>query len=60
MPIVKINWLEGRTEMQKAKIAEAITKSVVEIGGTKPEEVIVLFIDMPPTNIAKSGRLKSE
>jgi 4-oxalocrotonate tautomerase len=60
MPIVKVNWLSGRTVEQKARIAAAITKSIVEVGGSKPEDVIVLFIDMPSTDIAKSGRLLSE
>lgn len=60
MPIVKINWFEGRTVEQKRKIAEGITKTIVEVAGVKPEAVTILFIDMPRTNIAKSGKLLSD
>ena len=57
MPIVKINWAQGRTVEQKSKIAERITNTFVEVANVKPEAVIILFIDLPLTNIAKSGKL---
>lgn len=60
MPVVKINWLQGRTVEQKRKIAEGITKTIVEVARVKPEVVTILFIDMPRTNIAKSGKLLSD
>ena len=59
MPVVKINWLQGRTVEQKRKIAEEITKTLVEVADVKPEVVTILFIDMPRTNVAKSGKLLS-
>ena len=59
MPVVKINWLQGRTVEQKRKIVEEITKTLVEVADVKPEVVTILFIDMPRTNIAKSGKLLS-
>lgn len=59
MPIVKINWAQGRTVEQKRKIAERITKTFVEVANVKPEAVIILFIDMSLTNIAKSGKLSN-
>jgi 4-oxalocrotonate tautomerase len=57
MPIVKINWAQGRSVEQKRKIAERITNAFVEVANVKPEAVIILFVDMPQTNIAKSGKL---
>ena len=59
MPVVKINWLQGRTVEQKRKIAEEITKTLVEVADVKPEVVTILFIDMPRTSVAKSGKLLS-
>jgi len=57
MPIVSINWAAGRTPEQKDKIAEAITKAIVEIGKAKPEAVVVLFNDLPKESIAVGGKL---
>jgi len=60
VPVVKINWIQGRTVEQKRKIAEGITKTIVEVANVKPEAVIILFNDMPRTNVAKSGILLSD
>lgn len=60
MPFVNIQLLEGRTIEQKGKIAEAITKVLVEIGGAKPEAVFVIFNDIEKSNLAKGGILVSE
>ena len=50
----------GRTTEQKAKLAEAFTKSVEEIIGTAPENTIVLFQDISKDDWAKGGKLASE
>jgi len=55
MPDVHISWLEGRTPDQKRKVAEGITKVLVEEAGTKPEAVHVVFVDIPHTNFAVAG-----
>ena len=60
MPIVSITWIEGRSPEQKDKVAEVITKAIVEFGNAKPEAVIVLFNDLPRTSIASAGKLLSK
>ncbi|PZC50755.1 MAG: 4-oxalocrotonate tautomerase [Chloroflexi bacterium] len=60
MPIIKMELWPGRTTEQKAKLAEAFTKSVEEIIGTAPENTIVLFQDISKDDWAKGGKLASE
>lgn len=60
MPIIKIDFLEGRTLEQKKKLAEAITTDVTKILGVKKEVVTIMFNDLPKTNLAKGGILASE
>lgn len=60
MPIIRIDFLEGRTIEQKKKLAEAITADVTKILGVKKEVVIIMFNDLPKTNLAKGGILASE
>lgn len=43
MPVVHVALYEGRSLEKKRKIAEAITKALVEIGGSKRESVHVIF-----------------
>ena len=60
MPIVKIDWLEGRNEDQKRKIAQEITQTLVKTVGSRPESVLVVFTDHPRSDIAKGGILLSD
>jgi 4-oxalocrotonate tautomerase len=60
MPIVIVEFFEGRTSEQKARLAKAITDAMVEIAGAKAENVTVIFHDLPKTNVAKAGVLASE
>ena len=51
MPIVNITWYEGPTQQQKKKVADSLTKSIVEIIDTpeypcKPEVVQIIFNDI--------------
>ena len=46
MPIVTVEWIEGRSAEQKLAVAERITAAVAEIGDTDPSSVW-LFRDVP-------------
>ena len=51
MPIINITWYEGPTDEQKKKVANSLTKSIVEIVDTpeypcKPEVVQIIFNDI--------------
>ena len=60
MPIIKMELWAGRTKEQKAKLAEAFTKSVEEIIGTAPENTVVVFQDVSQDAWAKGGKLASD
>ena len=55
MPYVNVSLYPGRTEQQKQDFAKAVTKSAVEILKTKPEHVIVVFIENPKENWFLAG-----
>jgi 4-oxalocrotonate tautomerase family enzyme len=47
----------GRTQEQKAKLAEAFTKAFVEIGKAKPEAVDIIFVEVQRGDWANGGKL---
>ena len=57
MPMVTIDWLEGRTQAQKAKLAKAITDAFITVAGVKPEQVWLVFRDVPRADWAMGGTL---
>lgn len=59
MPYVRIELIEGRSEDQKAAVAEAVTKALVELAGAKAESIFIVFDDVPPHNWASGGKLLS-
>lgn len=60
MPVVTIQLISGRTKEQKAKIAQAITDSIVDIANVKPEGVQVIFSDVEREDWANAGVLMSD
>ena len=57
MPMVTVEWLEGRTEQQKAKLADALTKAFVEIANVARDQVWIVFKDVKRSDWAMGGRL---
>ena len=57
MPMVKVEWLEGRTPQQKAQLAQALTNAFVEVAQIKPEQVWIVFEDVKRSNWAMGGKL---
>mgnify|MGYP003951989965 CR=1 FL=1 len=43
MPVVTVNFHEGRTKEQKREIAERITEALVSVAGSKRHAVSVIF-----------------
>jgi 4-oxalocrotonate tautomerase len=60
MPVVTIQMYEGRTVEQKRELAKAMTKAMVDIAKTTPDQVHVIFQDIPRTNWAQDGKLASD
>lgn len=50
MPFVEVHWFEGRSDEQKAEIAERISNALIEVAGAAPEHCWVKFSDSPKTD----------
>ena len=57
MPVIKVEWLEGRSPQQKAELAGALTKAFVDIAKVTPEQVWIVFDDVKRSDWAMSGKL---
>lgn len=57
MPVVTVEWLEGRTPQQKAQLADAVTKAFVEIVNVSKEQVWIVFNDVRRSDWAMGGQL---
>ena len=57
MPVLTVEWLEGRTPQQKAQLADALTKALVEIAKVQKEQVWIVFRDVKRSDWAMSGAL---
>lgn len=60
MPNITIQWYAGRTETQKREIVAAFTEAMVRIGKTKPDQVHIVFQDVPKSDWGVSGKLASD
>ena len=60
MPLLRVSLWTGRTKEQKAKIAKALTDTMVETAGVSPESVTIQFDELPQENWATGGKLHSE
>jgi len=50
MPFIHIHWYEGRSDEQKAEIAQRITDALVEVGNVPKDHVWVRFDDSKRTD----------
>jgi 4-oxalocrotonate tautomerase len=55
MPIVTIEWYEGRSAEQKQELAEQLTELLVEVGKTQREHVWIRFVDSDKGDWAIGG-----
>jgi 4-oxalocrotonate tautomerase family enzyme len=46
MPIVTVQWLDGRTIAQKRAAAQRLTEVIADVGEVDPREVDVIFVDV--------------
>ena len=59
MPVVRVSFIEGRSDDQKRELAEAITDAMARIAGSKREAVNVIFEDVPKRDWYMGGALTS-
>ena len=60
MPVVTVEWLEGRSHQQKRDLAKAVTQAFVEIAQVPKEQVWIVFRDVPRADWAIGGQLLAE
>lgn len=58
MPVVTIEWYEGRSPEQKREIAARLTELLTEVGGMSADQVWVRFVDSPRSDWAIGGKLQ--
>ena len=60
MPVITIDWLEGRTAQQKAQLVEAITSAFVNVAKVSKDHVWIVFRDVKRADWAMDGKLLGE
>lgn len=55
MPVVRIDWTEGRTIEQKKILIEEITNKINEVTGVDKQRIIILINDLPLPNVGIGG-----
>jgi 4-oxalocrotonate tautomerase len=58
MPVITVEWYEGRSPDQKKEIAEKLTDLMVEVGKTPREHVWIRFVDSPKSEWAMGGEVQ--
>jgi 4-oxalocrotonate tautomerase len=58
VPIVTIEWYEGRSPDQKRELAEKLTDLLVDVGKTEREHVWIRFVDSPKSEWAMGGEVQ--
>ena len=57
MPVITVEWLEGRSREQKAQLADALTRACVEIAKVQKEQVWIVYRDVTRADWAMAGKL---
>ena len=60
MPIITVNYLEGRTLEQKRALADNITKAVMESLKVSADSVSIILQEMKREDFAKGGVLRCD
>lgn len=60
MPVVRIDWTEGRTDKQKKELIEYFTEKIHEVTGVDKTRIIILINDFPKASVGLNGKPVSE
>ena len=55
MPVITVDWYEGRSDEVKRELAEKLTDLMVEVGEARRESVWIRFNDTPRKDWAIGG-----
>ena len=59
MPVVTVEWYEGRSAEQKREVAELITAAISEVGKTPRDQVWIRFVDSSKSDWSMGGQIQS-
>jgi 4-oxalocrotonate tautomerase len=57
MPVVTVEWLEGRSQLQKDQLAQAITQALVDVAQVPKDQVWIVFRDVKRSDWSIAGKL---
>ncbi len=57
MPIVRVEWLAGRSTDQRRALVGKITDALQDVAGSRRESIKVILHDIPPENYGSGGGL---
>lgn len=57
MPVISVDWLDGRDPSQKEALVAALTDVMHRIAGSPPDRINVLLNDVPVGNWGRGGKL---
>ena len=60
MPLLRVSLWTGRTKEQKAKLAKALTDTMVEVAKVPAQAVTIQIEELPKENWATGGQLHTE
>jgi 4-oxalocrotonate tautomerase family enzyme len=55
MPVITIDWYEGRSDDVKRELAEKLTDLMVDVGQATRDSVWIRFVDSPKKDWAIGG-----
>ncbi len=59
MPVITVEWLEGRTAQQKSQLVDVVTKAFMDVTGVSKDQVWIVFRDVKRSDWAMAGKLLS-
>ncbi|MGW2342269.1 tautomerase family protein [Streptomyces sp. NPDC001661] len=59
MPVVTVDWWTGRSEDDRARTVERVTRAVADGAHCPPEAVTVILREVEPSHWGKGGELAS-
>ncbi len=57
MPTVIIYWSSGRSETQKADVIHEVTETLVDKGGARRDDVLIIFQEIKAGDAGRGGRV---
>ena len=59
MPTVIVYWSPGRSAEQKQRVSQRVYEALVEDGGARPEDVLIIFQNIEAGDSARPGAVKA-